>query len=376
MPTWFDALYTRIRGQRGLIEQIDQTYTNSPSPIATGVDHRPLAPRTVFEGLRPSPNDWLLLIPLTLSVTLGGLAAYIAPFVAEPVLASGFQGSAENWWLASVLAALVLAILFFHAAAAIYAFQLCGAIIARRTHRRHSTHELSSDPATWIPDAAAQGRLSIWMRLQPHKILILPIRELYGFFHNAVVAPTLDRFIWIRLQRSAQGNDLVGRVLDRVTSCPVIGEEHPPLIDVIDNELLSAANDHASQTVGRLRRRLGVIAASGTDVPNMAQLVKDENLITFKELIHNTYFGHKAVRQQIAAIIRGIATRPAPVRITDSEALGEPDRHVSSDALRAIVFVWGLFCMPTMAVFVGILPVILLFIYIINTMNAFFRGDL
>jgi hypothetical protein len=143
------------------------------------------------------------------------------------------------------------------------------------------------------------------------RMVILPLqllhREVYGPFHNWLVAPMIDEFIWDRLIRKAHGNDLGPVVVVDVMDAPVRGALCPELPEEVDRTLVEQADQHAGEAIGRLRTSLGVLTVSGSDLSQVTGGL--QKMLTWRELVHNSYFADPAFREAVAACIGAVIER-------------------------------------------------------------------
>jgi hypothetical protein len=171
-----------------------------------------------------------------------------------------------------------------------------------------------SDLSTWVATDAEPERKSYFkQRVSLVATVGLPLHEFFAAIQNQIFAPAIDRFIWDRVQRKAQGNDHPGLILESVTEGPIPGIEVYTLPQDAEDEIRLRANSHAQEAVVRLRARLGYLAISAVDLKGISDIFRSEQLISFKELIHNSYFNNDHVRKAIVErICGGVRFQPSP----------------------------------------------------------------
>jgi tetratricopeptide (TPR) repeat protein len=133
-------------------------------------------------------------------------------------------------------------------------------------------------------------------------VLFLPFRVVYyciaAPIYNHVFALLVDDFICKTVARKAQGNDYTGSLLADVTEGPLAGLCYVPLPARVYGSLLGQANEHASELVGEVRDTLGVAALQKAQFPVILQRLGKK--LTWKELIHTSYFDCSAIRELLS----------------------------------------------------------------------------
>lgn len=247
----------------------------------------------------------LLMLMVSLTLALATVTALYFGRTHEGFLLFLPHGTApsrwEQWLVTIVYAAISLASCGFLVFACFYYAVRLRALLAALRIRSEQPNGDPEEPSTWISGEPEEAQTSLLTRRVPFwRLALLPFRELYGLVHNSILAPVIDRFIWVRLQRKAQGNDLAGFTLEAVSAGPLLGVEVPTLPKDIDEAIRGQADAHAAEFLSRFRARFGIFAASATDLPGLAADVKSERLFTWGMLIHNSYFDDQAVRSLIA----------------------------------------------------------------------------
>jgi hypothetical protein len=121
-------------------------------------------------------------------------------------------------------------------------------------------------------------------------------------FYNAFVANPLNQLAWSIVTSRLQGADISGLRMIRASSFPaVLSPGHPALSGPIAQELQRSANQFSGATVSDFRRDLGFLSKLKTADEAITKLVQS---ITWRELIHTSYFANSDFVRTIAACIR------------------------------------------------------------------------
>lgn len=151
----------------------------------------------------------------------------------------------------------------------------------------------------------AGGAIVPRMSLTPRSLLgrvagfaILPVRAAY----NGVMARASDEFVWDRVVRRLQGNDRFSYDLWAVTPQAVPSAPGWPSVPAgIAEALVENANEEAAATLAKVRNALGVAAEGDSTAPNF--LLTARECLSFRELVHNSYFDNETLRELVAAHI-------------------------------------------------------------------------
>lgn len=140
-------------------------------------------------------------------------------------------------------------------------------------------------------------------------LLAAPVRWLY----NGVAAPLSDEFILDRVARRLQGNAAGDLELAAVTRGPLGGVEGwPELPPELDTRLVDFANEHAAGALAGVRSTLAASAARAAELPGLFAGLRAQ--LTFRELIHNSYWEIAEIRTLLAAhVVRRSAASRLPV---------------------------------------------------------------
>ena len=147
-------------------------------------------------------------------------------------------------------------------------------------------------------------------------LLAAPILSLLAPVNNLVLAPLVDGLVFRRITHKLQGNDIGSDDLCRVTPGPLADLANDPLPIETSTQLREKAESYAAALVSRIRDELGIVGENNADVPVIFGRIGKQ--LTWKELIHNTYFEHPDVQSLLAAHIASG---------TSVDRLGALDRH-------------------------------------------------
>lgn len=150
-----------------------------------------------------------------------------------------------------------------------------------------------------IPRSWRWGRSLASKLLWP---LVLPFR--LGYMLLAAIG---DDFIWAEVARRLQGNDIAGNVLSEVTREPLAKNGTPLLLEEDEEALLRFSNAKAAETVGRVRKTLGLVALAERDSQYLVARFGEQ--LSWGELIHTTYFDNPSVRRLLVDHMTGPKTQ-------------------------------------------------------------------
>lgn len=137
----------------------------------------------------------------------------------------------------------------------------------------------------------------------PIKKIVLLIITPLRFFYNKIIAQASDEFIWNRLVKKLQGNDVGNFTLYKVSSSPILsGNVNSELSDDIKSSLIEEANKNAAHTIASVRNILGLGATSESNRSLVAGLAES---IKYNELIHTSYFDNADIRKLLKEHILG-----------------------------------------------------------------------
>lgn len=120
----------------------------------------------------------------------------------------------------------------------------------------------------------------------------------FRWIYDHVIAPAGDQFIWTRVTRRMQGADLPAASLASVTRGPVPEAKTHALAEHITTELRDRANSEASNALGGMRREMARNQGEGL-------IARFQKSLTWRELIHNSYFDFGSVREILTRRISG-----------------------------------------------------------------------
>lgn len=135
--------------------------------------------------------------------------------------------------------------------------------------------------------------------------------------YNIWLATAGDQFIWRRLARKVQGNDLPGRNLTHVGRSPFVRHQWLALPEHIAQALTERSDAQAAKTLSSARRLLGAAYLSQDGQGVVAEL---RTQITWGELIHNSYFDIP----ELAALIGSHIRRRGDVASSASAKTADP----------------------------------------------------
>jgi len=211
--------------------------------------------------------------------------------------------------------------------------QLGTVLAATREHRQRRAAQ--SDAAKWyggqwqsiwhvLDEALAgiQASLTDPMTIAPRPNLknafafMRPLIRLY----DATLARAGDEFAWSLVTSKVQGGDLVAYEIKAVGPHPeALSPGAPPLDDKIGNAIVAIADEKAAHFLSVLRSQLGRIARA-TDSNEFASLVG--STMTWKEVIHTSYFDNADVAQLILERIKGAKPQASQAGPAPQEAPG------------------------------------------------------
>lgn len=130
------------------------------------------------------------------------------------------------------------------------------------------------------------------------------------FLYNSWIAAAGDQFIWRRLLRKAVGSDLAGLSLSAVSRSPAaIAACWPEMPCNIAARITQRCDAEAARSIASLRRLLGVAYESRDAGAMIGHL---QMSLTWKELIHTSYFDDEDAVRLLAVHIRRHARTEDP----------------------------------------------------------------
>ncbi len=151
------------------------------------------------------------------------------------------------------------------------------------------------------------------------RVVELPFRAAY----DRLVRPIVDEFVWGRVIRSIQGNDLPEHILDSVAATPEESFACMPANDEAEQEILAWANTHCERSGGILRASLGLASASDFGLSQVGEHLS--SILTGKELVHWSYYHLSFMVDRVADHIRHHACATGSV----TSMLSRTPEHVS-----------------------------------------------
>lgn len=128
----------------------------------------------------------------------------------------------------------------------------------------------------------------------------------------------IDRFVWERLRRQAQGNDILG--LELIYVRPP-ADDRRCAIDELEAGIFEDVNARAAHLIGGLRRALGKIDKTGLDVKRLAD--GPELTLRGDELVHWSYYRYDPLVRLAFEHLRGEGHDTGPLEPDDKRG---PDR--------------------------------------------------
>ena len=166
--------------------------------------------------------------------------------------------------------------------------------------------------ALWHPDDEPIGGLRATM-LPPYRITYRrPQRgsfQLLRRLSNATVSLVADELVWQLVMQKLQGSDRRGRTLRRVEPVPQYCRETNALPPSAVAAISQSASLQTASTAGGLRTRLASLANYHSSYRAIRSLGRE---ITWKELIHNSYYRDAAVIEALASHISGASIPRLP----------------------------------------------------------------
>jgi len=125
--------------------------------------------------------------------------------------------------------------------------------------------------------------------------------------YNAVAARPLNQFAWTIVMSRLQGSDILGLRMTGSADAPeALLRGQPALRDPIASDLRQAADRVAGESVSGIRQQLSLLSKLKTGDEAIARLART---ITWRELIHTSYFNQAEV---VRAIARHVGGAPGP----------------------------------------------------------------
>jgi hypothetical protein len=130
--------------------------------------------------------------------------------------------------------------------------------------------------------------------------MVLLVQLLAGWL-SAIASRWLDDLTWFEVRRSALGNDAHAEVAVGCSAKPSwIDREPRQLPDEIARKITERSNREMMTSLGKFRSAIGELAfAEGQD----GQIAKALDFLTWRELIHTSYFDVPEFRKFLAAAI-------------------------------------------------------------------------
>jgi hypothetical protein len=142
--------------------------------------------------------------------------------------------------------------------------------------------------------------------------------------YNWLVATPLNQFAWSIIVSRLQGADILGLRMTEAAQCPqALRPGQRPLEDPVAGQMSQEVDRMAGESVGGFRKQLNLLAKLRTADEALARLAR---AITWRELIHTSYFNQPEIVRAIAAHVAGRAGRgqdssPADAVVTYPRAL-------------------------------------------------------
>lgn len=135
---------------------------------------------------------------------------------------------------------------------------------------------------------------------------------------STALGKTLDRLTWAEIKRSLYGDDRGADIATEVNSCPMwLNRKQHPLPRELADEIENLSNEAAKQSIGKLRSAITQFAFS-EDKRSKSDVLSD--YLTWKELIHTTYFHVPRFRKLVAyAITQADGFRPTEAFLNDPD---------------------------------------------------------
>jgi hypothetical protein len=130
------------------------------------------------------------------------------------------------------------------------------------------------------------------------RVFELPFRMIY----DRLVRPIVDEFVWDRLIRKIQGNDLPEHRLKSVAATPDETFDCQPAGDDTEQEILAWANANCEKSGGLLRTSLGLASSSDYKLSQVGEHLA--SILNGKELVHWSYYQLDSLIEQVANHIR------------------------------------------------------------------------
>jgi len=190
---------------------------------------------------------------------------------------------------------------------------LCGGGHDVLLNSRLLFHLVTDEAASWfIDEEVRQGafghilRYTLPILLVPvvfgiAAILLVLLVQLIAGWISALASRWLDNLTWAEVRRSALGNDGEAEVVVGANRKPVWLDEQPSALPPdLAVKITDRSNREMIASLDKFRKAIGELALSeGQD----GQLVTALDLLTWKELIHTSYFDVPEFRKLIAAAI-------------------------------------------------------------------------
>lgn len=275
---------------------------------------------TPFLHFRARPASGWMLLPISAALAVLALSA--------PAALSYGEAIGELRWSSAGEAAVLLALPLLWAVPLLTVLLVLGRFAALRYAAVHERRETRDGEAVyralwprylglWSPaDEAISGLAStlglsgaVVPRAKPRggsrrarlaAALTAPLRWLY----NGVVARASDELVWDRVSCRLQGNDRSAYELAQVSRSPAPAlAAWPSLPEAADARILALANEQAAATLASVRSMLGLAAEHQSAGPGLVASIAGS--VSFRELVHNLYFGDADVAALIAQKVRG-----------------------------------------------------------------------
>lgn len=191
-------------------------------------------------------------------------------------------------------------------------------------------HLVTDEVASWVLDEDV--RQGTFGRIVSFIIPILLVPVIFGLiavamvmlvqfmagYISAVASRYLDKLTWAEIQRSALGNDTETEVAVAAGAQPFwITTPHPFLPEGIANAITARSNEATALSLEKFRNAISELAFSdgGQDKSNAVL-----NYLTWKELVHTSYFEAPEFAKLVAAAIsEETGFKPTPEFAADPE---------------------------------------------------------
>ena len=174
-------------------------------------------------------------------------------------------------------------------------------------------HLVTDEVAGWVTDQNYGGGFWWWVARSAIPILLVPvvfgiaaiaivlIFQILGRLLGQFLSRQLDKQTWFEIRRSALGNDTETEVVVSAAPSPKWIEDRKPFLPNAVSEAVSAHSDYAmAQSIKRIRAAISEFALLQE---KGGQLSSALNYLTWRELIHTSYFEVPEFQKLVCGII-------------------------------------------------------------------------